>query len=131
MAGNVSIEQDAADNWKPSKKKSCERIDGIVALVMGLDLASREVDSRSIVCHTGESGTLDSPRLVRETPANCDFGRCGRMRLGKERDEPMRQTIAVVVLLLAAAQPLEQRLEIPTSARLMTQSPAPSNIETL
>ena len=32
MASNVSIEQDAADNWKPSKKKSIERIDGIVAL---------------------------------------------------------------------------------------------------
>jgi phage terminase large subunit-like protein len=48
MAGNVSIEQDAADNWKPSKKKSCERIDGIVALVMGLDLAAREDNSRSI-----------------------------------------------------------------------------------
>ncbi len=47
MAGNVSIEQDAADTWKPSKK-SCERIDGIVALVMALDLASREVDSRSV-----------------------------------------------------------------------------------
>ncbi len=41
MIRKVSIEQDAADNWKPSKKKSCERIDGIVALVMGLDLASR------------------------------------------------------------------------------------------
>ena len=31
MAGNVSIETDAVDNWKPSKKKSRERIDGIVA----------------------------------------------------------------------------------------------------
>ncbi len=48
MAGNVSIEQDAADNWKPSKKKSCERIDGIVALIMALDLASRHVPGRSI-----------------------------------------------------------------------------------
>jgi phage terminase large subunit-like protein len=48
MAGNVSIEQDAADNWKPSKKKSIERIDGIVALVMGLDLAARTEDGRSI-----------------------------------------------------------------------------------
>ena len=46
MAGNVSIEQDAARNWKPSKKRSPERIDGIVALVMGLDHASRE-DNRS------------------------------------------------------------------------------------
>jgi phage terminase large subunit-like protein len=40
MAGNVSIEKDAADNWKPSKKKSCERIDGIVALIMGLERAT-------------------------------------------------------------------------------------------
>jgi phage terminase large subunit-like protein len=40
MAGNVSIETDAADNWKPSKKKSRERIDGIVALIMGLERAT-------------------------------------------------------------------------------------------
>jgi phage terminase large subunit-like protein len=40
MASNVSVEKDAADNWKPSKKKSCERIDGIVALIMALDRAS-------------------------------------------------------------------------------------------
>ena len=44
MAGNVSIETDAADNWKPSKKRSPERIDGIVALVMALDRASRATD---------------------------------------------------------------------------------------
>ncbi|MEX1230060.1 MAG: terminase TerL endonuclease subunit [Planctomycetaceae bacterium] len=42
MAGNVSLEQDAADNWKPSKKKSIERIDGIVALIMGLDRATTQ-----------------------------------------------------------------------------------------
>ena len=42
MAGNVSIEKDAADNWKPSKKKSIERIDGIVALIMALDRASTQ-----------------------------------------------------------------------------------------
>jgi phage terminase large subunit-like protein len=41
MAGNVSIEQDAADNWKPSKKKSRERIDGIVALIMGIEGATK------------------------------------------------------------------------------------------
>ena len=35
-------EQDAADNWKPSKKKSIERIDGIVALIMALDRASTQ-----------------------------------------------------------------------------------------
>lgn len=39
MASNVSVEEDAAGNKKPSKKKSTERIDGIVGLVMGLGLA--------------------------------------------------------------------------------------------
>lgn len=36
MAGNVATETDAAGNIKPSKKKSMEKIDGIVALVMAL-----------------------------------------------------------------------------------------------
>ncbi len=45
MAGNVSLETDAADNWKPSKKKSIERIDGIVALIMALDRAVNGVPS--------------------------------------------------------------------------------------
>lgn len=36
MANNVAVEKDAHDNIKPSKKKSFEKIDGIVALVMGL-----------------------------------------------------------------------------------------------
>jgi phage terminase large subunit-like protein len=39
MASNVTIEQDAAGNIKPSKKKSTEKIDGIVALVMALGRA--------------------------------------------------------------------------------------------
>ncbi len=42
MASNVTVEQDAAGNIKPSKKKSTERIDGIVSLVMGLDRASTQ-----------------------------------------------------------------------------------------
>jgi len=42
MASNVSIGKDAADNWKPSKKRSPERIDGIVAMIMALDRATRE-----------------------------------------------------------------------------------------
>lgn len=46
MAGNVSLETDAADNWKPSKKKSIERIDGIVALIMGLDRATTQPGPR-------------------------------------------------------------------------------------
>lgn len=45
MASNVMIESDHAGNIKPSKKKSTERIDGIVALVMALgrmDLRTEE-----------------------------------------------------------------------------------------
>lgn len=38
-ASNVAIEIDPAGNYKPSKKKSRERIDGIVALIMGLGRA--------------------------------------------------------------------------------------------
>lgn len=36
MASNVAVEQDAAGNIKTSKKKSTERIDGIVALIMAI-----------------------------------------------------------------------------------------------
>jgi phage terminase large subunit-like protein len=36
MAGNVAKEEDAAGNIKPSKKRSTERIDGIVAAIMGV-----------------------------------------------------------------------------------------------
>lgn len=39
MASNCAAELDAAGNIKPSKKKSRDRIDGIVALVMGIGLA--------------------------------------------------------------------------------------------
>ena len=41
MADNLAVEQDAAGNLKPSKKKSTEKIDGMVALVMALDRAVR------------------------------------------------------------------------------------------
>lgn len=36
MASNITVEQDAAGNLKPSKAKSTERIDGIVATIMAL-----------------------------------------------------------------------------------------------
>ena len=36
MAANVAVEQDPAGNLKPSKRKSPEKIDGIVALVMAI-----------------------------------------------------------------------------------------------
>ena len=48
MAGNVAIEQDAAGNIKPSKTKSTEKIDGIVALVMALDRAGRHAEQSSV-----------------------------------------------------------------------------------
>lgn len=40
MASNLSTEQDAAGNLKPSKKKSSEKIDGIVAGIMAIGEAS-------------------------------------------------------------------------------------------
>jgi phage terminase large subunit-like protein len=40
QAGNVAVERDAAENLKPSKEHSTERIDGIVATIMALGVAS-------------------------------------------------------------------------------------------
>lgn len=48
MAGNVAVEQDPAGNVKPSKKKSTEKIDGIVALIMALDRAIRVESGASV-----------------------------------------------------------------------------------
>jgi phage terminase large subunit-like protein len=39
MAANVAVAQDPAGNLKPAKDKSAERIDGIVALIMGVGRA--------------------------------------------------------------------------------------------
>lgn len=41
MAGNVVAEIDAAENIKPSKRRSTEKIDGIVAWIMALDRCIR------------------------------------------------------------------------------------------
>ncbi|MFZ2738445.1 MAG: terminase TerL endonuclease subunit [Burkholderiaceae bacterium] len=43
MVGNVAVEQDPAGNIKPSKAKSTERIDGVVALIMALSEALHAV----------------------------------------------------------------------------------------
>ncbi|SEE59954.1 Phage terminase-like protein, large subunit, contains N-terminal HTH domain [Rhizobiales bacterium GAS188] len=40
MAKNVAIERDPADNIKPTKEKSSEKIDGIVGAIMGLFCAT-------------------------------------------------------------------------------------------
>jgi phage terminase large subunit-like protein len=42
MASNVVVETDAAGNIKPSKAKSTERIDGIVAAVMALGVMGQD-----------------------------------------------------------------------------------------
>lgn len=42
MADNVVVRQDPAGNLKPDKERSADKIDGIVAMVMALDLVIRE-----------------------------------------------------------------------------------------
>ena len=52
-ASVCSHEEDAAGNIKPSKKKSHERIDGIVATVMGISRATSNKDDKSIYEYKG------------------------------------------------------------------------------
>lgn len=47
MASNVTVETDASANLKPSKKKSTEKIDGIVAAIMAVGRASMATDTTS------------------------------------------------------------------------------------
>lgn len=46
MASNVAVEEDAAGNIKPSRKKSAEKIDGIVAVVsaLGRSMTFQKID---------------------------------------------------------------------------------------
>lgn len=53
MASNVTVETDSAENYKPSKRKSSERIDGIVALIMGVGRA---------MLHTGPKQSIYESR---------------------------------------------------------------------
>ena len=39
MVSNLTGKQDEAGNWKPDKKRSAEKIDGVVALIMALGRA--------------------------------------------------------------------------------------------
>ncbi|MCP4249377.1 MAG: terminase large subunit [bacterium] len=48
MASHVSVETDAAGNLKPSKKKSTDRIDGLVAGIMALGRAMQQREDRSV-----------------------------------------------------------------------------------
>lgn len=48
MAHNVAVETDVNGNIKPSKKKSYEKIDGIVCCVMDVGLAGMEQSTKSV-----------------------------------------------------------------------------------
>ena len=48
QADNLVVIQDAAGNVRPAKHKARARIDGMVALIMGLDRAQREGGSQSV-----------------------------------------------------------------------------------
>lgn len=48
MADNLVARLDPAGNVKPDKEKSREKIDGIVALIMALDLALRHPEKKSV-----------------------------------------------------------------------------------
>ena len=52
MASNVAVSQDAAGNVKPDKKKSIEKIDGIVALIMAIGLATTQPEKQLSVYET-------------------------------------------------------------------------------
>jgi phage terminase large subunit-like protein len=49
MASNVVVRSDPAGNLKPDKEKSREKIDGIVALIMALDVALRRTEKQPSV----------------------------------------------------------------------------------
>lgn len=52
-ASNVTVESDAAGNIKPSKKKSTQRIDGVVATIMGLDRVLRTIGETAVIPEEG------------------------------------------------------------------------------
>ncbi|HEL2551961.1 terminase large subunit [Streptococcus suis] len=54
MGQNIVMRQDPAGNIKPDKEKSVEKIDGIVALIMGLDRCIRhQIDEGSVYDERG------------------------------------------------------------------------------
>lgn len=53
MADNLVARMDASGNIKPDKEKSREKIDGIVALIMALDLALRHPEVKSVYSKRG------------------------------------------------------------------------------
>jgi phage terminase large subunit-like protein len=48
MAENVAVDEDAADNIKPTKERSAGKIDGIVSAVMGRGMAMSKIPETSV-----------------------------------------------------------------------------------
>ena len=64
---NVAVESDPAGNLKPSKTASTERIDGVVALIMAVDLMDRHAQTpsrRAIRCWWSDEARAGRPRLA-------------------------------------------------------------------
>ncbi len=53
MSGNVVVDRDAAENIKPTKARSPEKIDGIVAAIMALDRCIRHEQQGSVYDERG------------------------------------------------------------------------------
>ena len=53
MAGNVMVEEDAAGNFKPSRAKSSDKIDGIVALIVAIACANLDADEQNVYSERG------------------------------------------------------------------------------
>jgi hypothetical protein len=99
MASNVAAETDAAGNIKPSKKRSTERIDGIVALIMAL---SRLIVNPEMPPSVYETRGIDfiggpercaNPRCPRP-PALGDVYCCTDCRSSCEAGKPVAHTEA-------------------------------------
>ena len=66
MADNVVVQQDAAGNLKPDKGKSRQRIDGIVAAIMGIDRLTRNVGKKESIYKTRGLRVLGGERAETE-----------------------------------------------------------------
>ena len=53
MCDNLVVNMDPAGNVKPDKAKSTEKIDGMVALIMAIDRATRHLDSAPLKVYAG------------------------------------------------------------------------------
>lgn len=58
MIDNLAVASDASDNVKPDKKHSGDKIDGVVALVMGLDRARNRLPQRRSAYEDDDGGLM-------------------------------------------------------------------------